>query len=237
MNQYYSAELSQKIKRGMRETRLKRHFQGGYLPYGYKLDGPKIVIDEEAAANVRYIFTEYSKGARIFEILSRLSAQGRLCSGKPFSEHTVYNVLRREKYTGVYRYGNDVLTDMYPQIVSQELYGKVRSIIEKNKFGKRSVKTVYLLRQKTFCGYCGQPVVSDCSQSHGKIRYYYKCRGRKNRLNDCRKSSIRKEKLEHLVLDAVVERLKQPDFMSQLVNEILAGQERRNKEIFPSASA
>ena len=49
MNQYFSAELSQKIKRGMRETRLKGHFQGGYAPYGYKLDGPKIIIDEEAA--------------------------------------------------------------------------------------------------------------------------------------------------------------------------------------------
>ena len=65
MNQYYSAELSQKIKRGMRETRLKGHFQGGCPPYGYKLDGQKIVIDEEAVLNVRYIFTEYSKGVHV----------------------------------------------------------------------------------------------------------------------------------------------------------------------------
>ena len=31
MNQYYSAELAQKVKRGMRETRLKGYFQGGTL--------------------------------------------------------------------------------------------------------------------------------------------------------------------------------------------------------------
>lgn len=34
MNVYYSAELSQKVKRGMRETRLKGFYQGGGLPYG-----------------------------------------------------------------------------------------------------------------------------------------------------------------------------------------------------------
>ena len=45
MNQYYSAELSQKVKRGMRETRKKGFYQGGRLPYGYKLDGRKIIPD------------------------------------------------------------------------------------------------------------------------------------------------------------------------------------------------
>ena len=36
MNQYYSAELSQKVKRGMRETRSKGMYTGGGLPYGYR---------------------------------------------------------------------------------------------------------------------------------------------------------------------------------------------------------
>ena len=230
MNQYYSAELSQKIKRGMRETRLKGHFQGGYLPYGYRLDGQRIVIDEEAAENIRFIFSEYAKGARLCDILTKLTRQGRLCAGKPFTKNTFYNILRREKYTGVYRYGGDVITDMYPQIIPKELFEKVRAITSKNKAGKQSVKVVYLLRGKLFCGYCGQPVITDCSTGlYDSKRYYYKCRGRKARLNDCQKSSIRKEKLEQLVLDAVIGRLKEPNIMTQLVEGILAEQERRCK--------
>ena len=43
MSQYYSAELSQKVKRGMRETRLKGYFQGGNVLYGYKLDGTRYI--------------------------------------------------------------------------------------------------------------------------------------------------------------------------------------------------
>ena len=56
MNQYYSAELSQKVKRGMKETRLKGLYQGGTLPYGYKLDGRKVVIDEENTTEVDITF-------------------------------------------------------------------------------------------------------------------------------------------------------------------------------------
>ncbi len=43
MAEYYSAELAQKVKRGMHETRLKGYFTGGTLPYGYKLDGRKLL--------------------------------------------------------------------------------------------------------------------------------------------------------------------------------------------------
>ena len=34
--EYYSAELSQKVRRGMNETRLKGNYTGGHILYGYK---------------------------------------------------------------------------------------------------------------------------------------------------------------------------------------------------------
>ena len=55
MAEYYSVELSQKVKRGMKEIRLKGNFQGGHLIYGYKLENKKILIDEEKAEIVRYL--------------------------------------------------------------------------------------------------------------------------------------------------------------------------------------
>ena len=44
MVEYYSAELSQKVKRGMRELRNKGNYMGGYLLYGYKKDGKKWLL-------------------------------------------------------------------------------------------------------------------------------------------------------------------------------------------------
>ena len=39
--EYYSAELSQKVKRSMNETRRKGNFTGGYLIYGYRIENKK----------------------------------------------------------------------------------------------------------------------------------------------------------------------------------------------------
>ncbi|MCI8728678.1 MAG: recombinase family protein [Clostridia bacterium] len=69
INQYYSAELAQKVSRGMKETRRKGLYQGGAVLYGYKIDGRNIVIDENEAEVVRYMYSQYAKGEFVREII------------------------------------------------------------------------------------------------------------------------------------------------------------------------
>lgn len=233
MNQYYSAELSQKVRRGMRETRLKGYYQGGGLPYGYRVKDRKIVIDEEQAQNVRFMYEQFSKGVYVRQIIEALTAKGIVYHGKPFAKNTVYNILKNEKYRGVYYHGEERIDNMYPQIVPDEIFDRVRKIIESNKHGKRSVEVTYLLRHKLICGYCGQSVIADNGTArNGERRYYYKCRGRKARVNDCKKKAIPKEELERLVLDTIITQLKELELMDKLISAILEEQERRNRENF-----
>lgn len=50
MAEYYSANLSQNIRRGQRENALEGKFIGGTIPLGYKLDAEKrYVLDPEKA--------------------------------------------------------------------------------------------------------------------------------------------------------------------------------------------
>ena len=84
MNQYYSAELAQKVKRGMKETRRKGLYQGGGLPYGYKVVDRKIQVDEAAAQAVLFMFEQYSTGMFVSEIIDNLTARGILFRRKPF---------------------------------------------------------------------------------------------------------------------------------------------------------
>lgn len=231
MNQYYSAELSQKVRRGMRETRLKGYYQGGGLPYGYRVEDRKIVIDEEQAQNVCFMYEQFSKGVYVRQIIEALTAKGIVYHGKPFAKNTVYNILKNEKYRGVYYHGEERIDNMYPQIVPDEIFDRVRRIIESNKHGKRSVEVTYLLRHKLICGYCGQSVIAENGTArNGERRYYYKCRGRKARVNDCKKKAIPKEELEQLVLDTIITQLKEPELMDKLISAILEEQERRNRE-------
>lgn len=70
--EYYSAELSQKVKRGMNETRQKGNFTGGTIIYGYKVENHKVVIDEEKAEVVRFIYDQYAQGVYVKDIIKSL---------------------------------------------------------------------------------------------------------------------------------------------------------------------
>ena len=228
--EYYSAELSQKVRRGMNETRQKGNFTGGFLIYGYKVENKKVVIDDERAEVVRYIFEQYSLGVYVKDIIASLTARGIFNRGKPFARNTVYNILKNEKYSGIYRHNDEVFENMYPQIVPLEIFERVRGKINANKYGKRSIEVVYLLRHKLKCGYCGQPISAECGTSKtGAKKRYYKCFGRKNH-NGCKKSMIRKDYLENLILSTVIDELSKPKTLDYIVSGLLAEQERFIKE-------
>ena len=127
MAEYYSAELSQKVKRGMHETRLKGHFTGGSLPYGYKLDGRKIVIDETKIEIVQYMFNQYAKGKFVRNIIEDLNSKNIYNNGKPFAKNTIYNMLRNERYTGTYEKDGLKYENTYPQIIDKDTFEKVKS--------------------------------------------------------------------------------------------------------------
>lgn len=227
MNQYYSAELSQKVKRGMNETRQKGNFTGGFLVYGYKAVDKKVVIDENKADTVRYIFEQYAMGVYVKDIIKALTEKGILNRNKPFARNTVYNILRCEKYSGIYRHNDEVFTNIYPQIVDTETFNKVRDKINANRYGKRSVEVVYLLRNKLKCGYCGSTITVECGTAkNGETKRYYKCLGRKHN-NGCNKQAIRKDVLENIVLENIISELSKPQVMNTIVKGLLQEQQRQ----------
>lgn len=229
--EYYSEELSQKILRGLNESRKKGLYCGGGVPYGYKVVDRKIVIDSDRAEIVRYIFEQYSLGVYVPTIIKALTERGVYRNGKPFALNTVYQILKNEKYLGIYRNKDEVFENIYPQIVPTEIFEKVRRKVEKNKFGKRSTQTVYLLRHKLKCGYCGHPISAESgTSSNGEVIHYYKCIGRKKYRNGCEKTALRKEFLENFVLENILRELSKPDMMNTIVNGLMHLQEMQNKE-------
>ncbi len=202
MNQYYSEELSQKAKRGMRETRMKGKFTGGRVNYGYSCHEQKLsVIDEEAAVLLE-IFTDYANGKSLTDIANGLNSRGITNRGKPFLMNSIYFLLNNEKYTGVYRFGDKVFTETYPQIIPTELYQTVKTKLDANRHGKHVAGVEYLLRGKVRCGYCGKNLRSHAGMSSSGIYRYYECPSPR-KTTDCKFRAVTKEILEQLVVEAV----------------------------------
>ena len=228
MAEYYSAELSQKVRRGMNETRHKGNFTGGHILFGYKVENHKVLINEDEAQIVKKLFLDFASGRLITEILQELRDTGILYRGKPFARNTLYNLIKNEKYSGKYIYNGETFTNIYPQIIPDELFETVRNKVENNKYGKHKPNVVYLFKNKLKCGYCGHSVNSDAGTSkNGTIMRYYKCSG-KRISKTCPLKPIRKELLEDLVVNAIIDTFATNDLIVTIAKRII---EVRNKRL------
>ena len=230
MNQYYSEELSQKTKRGLRETRIKGNYMGGPINYGYSVKHEnigdqtvaKVVINEEEAPILLHIFEAYAAGKRIHDIVRELDDKGVKNRGNPFTVNSIYFMLQQEKYTGVYNFNGETFTHIYPAIIPKELFRIVRKRIDKNKTGKHVIGLDYILMGKCFCGYCGRQLRSAAgTTTDGTILRYYRCPYSKKDVN-CHNKSVRKEVLEQIVIDALTNEITKPENIALITDNVFA---------------
>lgn len=144
--EYYSANLSQNVKRGLYDSALER--KKTFRTYGYKRgkDG-KYEIDPVTGPIVRRIFEEYASGKPMPDIIDGLNADGvRTVFGGEFKTNSIRRMIRNEKYIGVYRYRDIVDPDGIPPIVTPELFQAVQDEIKKraHNYTKRKPKPARL---------------------------------------------------------------------------------------------
>ena len=86
----YSKDLSQKVKRGMRENVLKGLTIGGKVLYGYKVENKRVIINEEQAPAVKFMFKEYANGTSKKDIVKQLNNMGyRTNAGQKFTINSI----------------------------------------------------------------------------------------------------------------------------------------------------
>lgn len=222
MAEMYSEDLKQKVTRGLKETALKGGFTGGTPPYGYKVIDKKVVIDENRAKAVNYLFKEYSEGKSLTSIVKELNEKGyRTDKGKKLTIRSFNNALNNKKYIGEYEYLG-VKMKNYPKIINEDLFLKVQKQIKKNKnlSAKGKAKEEYILTGKAFCGYCGSQMFGVCGTSKTKaVHNYYACIKSYNHHN-CKKKLTRKKFLEDAVIVKTLEFLKDTKSINSVVDFI-----------------
>lgn len=237
MAEYYSLDISQKTKRGRRETRLKGFLDGGPLLYGYKTvkqnGKSKIVICEEEAAIVRRIFDEYLTCKPAKSIAKDLDNDGLKKRGNRFRDTDLHYMLYNTHYIGIYIDRNgEVYTNMYPPIISREKFYRVQLILKEKYAGPCSLTDNYILRKRLICGCCGSKMTSFGSTSSSKTRYhYYACEKKIRGKPKCSKSSVSKKLLEGLVVDTLMQVLNTPDNLEILVDKIFEINNRKSQEM------
>jgi DNA invertase Pin-like site-specific DNA recombinase len=133
MAEYYSAELSVKVKRGQKGNALKSKACGS-VPFGYRVNAERYFeIDPLTAPIVLEIFTEYAGGRTVKEISDGLNARKVFANTKYkyTNKSSLHNLLKNRRYIGEYRYGDTITPDGMPAIVPKEVFDSVQERVDR----------------------------------------------------------------------------------------------------------
>ena len=205
MAEYYSVELSQKIRRGMDINAEKCLSTGGNVALGFYVDDKKrFQIDPNTAPVVKRIFEMYASGHSMADIIRYLNANHVKTSyGNAFNKNSINRILRNKRYIGIYTYRGTEIPDGLPRIICDDLFYEVQDMIDKKKKAPARAKASegYILSTKLFCGHCKASMTGVSATSHtGKKYHYYQCVSNR-RDKSCHKKSVRKAYIEDLVFD------------------------------------
>lgn len=232
MAEYYSVELSIKVKHGQEANIEKGLFLGGVVPYGYyskevsrtaRRVEKKLEVDPKEAEVIKKIFKLYLDGYTIQELQVYLSNNFlRNKQNRLFSKNQLINILQNEKYIGNYIVNGKRYENYQPAIIDKEIFEKVQERFKRNKAnsgsGKASVP--YLLTTKLFCGECAGRMLGESGTSkNGKLYHYYKCYNKK-RGTECEMPQVAKDLIENLVIEKTVEHVFAKDKLAALAHEV-----------------
>ena len=235
--EYYSADLAQKVNRGLTENALKGKFNGGVIPLGYRINQEQeYEVDPIGAAVVREVFQRYADGEGIKEIVDSLNGRGlRATNGRSFTRNSFQTILKNRRYLGEYRYRDTVIEHAIPAIISPELFDTVQRRRERNKMAPAHTKTDvnYMLTTKLFCGNCGTMLIGESGTSKtGATHYYYKCGMRKRRgAKVCDLKPIQKDRLEEFVVRVTIDRVLNEESIDALIQKLVILQGKENTRL------
>lgn len=205
MNQYYSAELSQKVLRGLRESYLKGNYTGGPVLFGYDVVDKKNVVNPTEGAIVQEIFGLYAQDYTAAYIADEMRKRGiRTKKGKYLTEKAIYKMLQNTKYNGKIKHGDTVYDNIYPKIIDDVVWQKVQDIHDSNKHAPGRKKEIFdfILSGKLVCGDCKRLMVGISGTSKtGAKHYYYTCLTRSRDKKPCGLKPACKKELEDIVIN------------------------------------
>ncbi|MFI3227000.1 MAG: recombinase family protein [Clostridia bacterium] len=230
MAEYYSAELSQKVKRGLGINAQKGLCTGGQRTLGYRTgEDKKYHIDEQEAVVVQTIFNMYAKRHTVAEINKHLNnLQIKTAAGNQFNKNSLRTILKNQKYIGIYNFNGVTIKDGIPRIIDDDIFNDVQAIMNRNRKapGSARAKDEYILTTKVFCGHCKEMIRAYSGTSEtGRTYSYYAC---KNMIaKKCDKKKHKKLDLESQIIMLCREQLNTKN-INKIAKEVVKYLEAEN---------
>ncbi len=219
IDEFYSANLAQDTKRGMRESASRGFYTGSIPPVGYKTkkigagraQKKTLVIDLDFAPIIEKIFKMALSGLGAKEIAEKLNAKGiKTNRNKKWSKNIVLYILRNEVYIGTLVWGKSDPTmetlrveNNYPAIIENQVFKQIQDMIRDRspkECKPRTLNSPYLLSGLIYCGECGYALQGGSAKS-GQFHYYSCNNSIRKGKTACSAKMINKDRIEGIIID------------------------------------
>ena len=191
-------KLLERAKRGM--------YNGGHIPFGYKKENKKLIIEKKEAEIVRLIFNTFLKTGSIEEVYHFLKVKNiKNRKGNPFHKEIIAYLLRNPIYAGKVKFNNQIYQGIHQPIISEELFEETQKKLKK-RIRKFRIYRNFLFGGLVNCGACGHKMTTSFVNKwpEGKLKryYYYRCTSTTHKgWQACSIKQVSADRLEKYILE------------------------------------
>lgn len=222
--QYEREMTSDRIRDKVSASKRKGMWMGGKVPFGYRSENKKLVIDPERAGVVRQIYEMYLECSSTGTIARELNRGGfRTSTGGTWCGNSVAKILANPVYKGFIEYRGTLYRGEHAPLLAEELWEQVARAraqqLGDKKEGRPYNKSMAPLKGILKCGHCGGAMTPSTSVKHG-VRYaYYTCSRTAKSLSRCPYARIPAAKIEEAVFAQIMALLKTDTVIGKIADE------------------
>lgn len=216
--QFEREVTGERIRDKIAASKRKGMWMGGVVPTGYELKDRELVVNPEAADQVRNIFHLYLElgcVSRLKEYLAkdgihsikRISKKGLVSGGSVYSRGALYKMLNNRIYLGEITHKGTIYSGRHEPIIGRELWNQIHQHIESNLQAERTrprATTSSLLTGILFDQTGNRFTPSHAAKGGRRYRYYVSQSGRSEAVR------FPASEIEHVVVSEIRQLLESP---------------------------
>ena len=139
--QFEREVTAERIRDKVAASRKKGMWMGGVPPYGYRVENRKLVVDEESADHVRWIYGRFLAIGSCTELAREVARRGiRTQRGNRIDKKYLYRMLNNRAYIGEAVHKGDSYPGEHDAIIDRGTWDKVHAILTESP-RKRAART------------------------------------------------------------------------------------------------
>jgi site-specific DNA recombinase len=218
----------------MHQRAQKGLWNGGNVPYGYRAENKRLVINPDESARVQFMFERFALSPSLSRLREDLHRRGWYTrSNKPWSKTALDQILRNPIYSGYVRFNEQLYKGDHAPLVREALFQKVQAVRRDRSHPTNRLHRVFLLKGLIRCSECGSWMTPHYTQKRNKDGSiyripYYRCTKTMHFSNSvCSVKHINADHVESLVIGKLAELSQNDAYLRSSVEELNGDLQRR----------